>query len=178
MLFNSVKAASFVSTTKFYPLINWLLMKCIPPSLKKMQDNHFKFIADKVERRMNWEMERPDLISHTLKEAKEGKGMSRGEIDSTFAILATAGSETTATVLGGIMNYLTINPDKCDILVNKIRSRFQSESEINMAAVKDLPYLNAVIHEGLRLCPPVPWVSILHYKVLKLKVLSASYFTN
>ncbi|KAF2650406.1 cytochrome P450 [Lophiostoma macrostomum CBS 122681] len=158
MLFNSVKASSFVSAAKFYPLINWILLKCIPPSLRKMQDDHFRFIAEKVERRMNWEMERSDLIEHTLKEAKEGKGMSRGEIDSTFAILATAGSETTATVLGGIVNYLSINPDKSNILVHKIRSKFESESEINMESVKDFPYLNAVIHEGLRLCPPVPWI--------------------
>jgi hypothetical protein len=53
MLFNSIKGAFFIAATKFYPLIDWLLIKCIPPSLKKMQTDHFKFIPDKVGRRIN-----------------------------------------------------------------------------------------------------------------------------
>ncbi|KAF2470248.1 cytochrome P450 [Lindgomyces ingoldianus] len=147
MLFNSVKGASFVSAAK-----------CIPPRLKKMQNNHFKFIANKVGRRMNWEAERSDIIGHALKETKEGKGMSRDEIDSTFAIMATAGSETTATVLGGTINYLANNPDKCKLLAQEIRSSFKSKIKITMVKVRDLKYLNAVINEALRLCPPVPWI--------------------
>jgi cytochrome P450 len=36
LVFNSVKAASFVISARFYPLIDWLLMKCIPDSISKM----------------------------------------------------------------------------------------------------------------------------------------------
>ena len=107
---------------------------------------------------MYWETERSDLISHALSETKEGKGMSRDETDSTFAIMATAGSETTATVLGGAMLYLANNPDKCQILTQEIRASFESDIEITLSKVRDLGYLNAVIHEALRLCPPVPWI--------------------
>ena len=73
-------------------------------------------------------------------------------------MLVTAGSETTATVLGGILNYLATNSDKRDVLVEEVRSAFESEAEINIENVKGLPYLDAVIDEGLRLCPPVPWI--------------------
>jgi cytochrome P450 len=104
------------------------------------------------------EVERPDLIAYALKETQEGNGMSREEIESTFAVLVTAGSETTATALGGIMNCLVTNPAKRDLLVKEVRYKFESETEIAMEKVKDLPYLNAVINEGLRLCPPIPWI--------------------
>jgi hypothetical protein len=84
--------------------------------------------------------------------------MSREEIDSTYAVRTTARSERTATVLDSIINYLAANADKCDNLVEEVRTKFESETDITIEKVKGLPYLNAVINEGLRLCPPVPWI--------------------
>jgi hypothetical protein len=60
-----------------------LLMKLIPRSLKKMHDDHFKQIKDKVNRRLNWELERPDLMLHVIKyngTDKESEGMTLEEI--------------------------------------------------------------------------------------------------
>jgi cytochrome P450 len=83
LLFNSVKAASFVAAARFYPLIEFLLMKCIPPSLKKMQTDHYQQIVDKVDRRLNWEVQRPDLMSHVIQERPGEKGLSAAEISAT-----------------------------------------------------------------------------------------------
>lgn len=44
-------------------------------------------------------------------------------------------------------------PDKFSILQNEIRSPFPQETNITVNGVKDLLYPNAVIGEGLRLCP-------------------------
>jgi len=44
MMFNSVKAASFVATTRFYPLIDSMLEKCNPLLLNKIRTDHFNFI--------------------------------------------------------------------------------------------------------------------------------------
>ncbi|KAJ2989383.1 hypothetical protein NUW58_g3496 [Xylaria curta] len=157
LLFNSVKAASFVAAARFYPLIELLLMKCIPPSLKKMQRDHYLQIVNKIERRLNFELERPDIMSHVIA-GRDNEAFSREEINATFMVLTTAGSETTATVLGGTLNYLVLNPDKMATLVSEIRERFNSYETITLEALRALPYLNAVISEGLRLCPPIPWI--------------------
>ncbi|PQE23665.1 cytochrome P450 monooxygenase protein [Rutstroemia sp. NJR-2017a BVV2] len=109
LLFNSVKASGFVITARFYPWVERLLMKLISKSLKEMHSDHFKQIKNKVNRRLNWELERPDLMSHVIKHNgtdKESEGMTLEEIQVTFMILTTAGSETTATVLSGTVNYL------------------------------------------------------------------------
>lgn len=158
LLFNSVKAASFVVAARFYPWVEWMLMKCIPPSLQKVQLDHYQQIVDKVDRRLNWEMERPDIMSHVIQQCHDGKGMSNGEVNSTFMVLTTAGSETTATTLCGALNYLAAHPDKRSSLAREIRETFQAREEMTLDALRDLPYLNAVLQETLRLCPAIPWV--------------------
>ncbi|KAI1825512.1 cytochrome P450 [Xylaria intraflava] len=157
LLFNSVKAASFVAATRFYPWVEFILMKCIPKSLKKMQRDHYEQIVQKVQRRLNLELERPDIMSHVIAGNRKA-ALSPGEINATFMVLTTAGSETTATVLSGTMNYLVQNPDKLAILSNEIRERFHTYEDIDLDSLRTLPYLNASISEGLRLCPPIPWV--------------------
>lgn len=77
-------------------------------------------------------------------------------INATFLELTTGGSETTATVLSGTLNYLVNNRDKLSILEQEIRDL--EESGLSLSTLQDLPYLNAVLKEGLRLCPPVPWI--------------------
>ncbi|KAF3761394.1 cytochrome P450 [Cryphonectria parasitica EP155] len=157
LLFNSVKAASFVAAVRYYPVLEWLLMKCIPASLKEMQRQHFDQIADKVNRRLNWELERVDIMSHVIKGRKR-ETLDIGVINATFMVLTTAGSETTATVLSRTLNYLVNNPDKLTILANEILQKFQDPDDIKLDALQHLDYLDACISEGLRLCVPIPWV--------------------
>jgi len=158
LLFNSVKAASFVSAARFYPVLIFVLTKIIPPSLKKMARKHYLQIAEKVDRRMNYELERPDIMSHVIAQGDKKEGLSDGVIKATFQVLTTAGSETTATALSGTLNYLINEPEKLKELVKEIRGRFGSAEEITIDSVRGCEYLNACLHEGLRLCPPIPWV--------------------
>ncbi|PTB37888.1 hypothetical protein M441DRAFT_200670 [Trichoderma asperellum CBS 433.97] len=157
LLFNSVKAVSFVAAARLYPVVERILFMCIPPSLREMQRNHCQLISDKVNRRMNFELERPDIMSHVIQGA-ERQRLPQTTVDTTFMVLTIAGSETTATALSGTLNYLVNNTDKLDILKREIRQAFPEENDINLDALRKLPYLNAVINEGLRLCPPVPWI--------------------
>lgn len=130
-------------------------MKCILESIMKMQRVHYRQIVDEVQRRLSWEVERPDFISHVMKYHNE-KEMTVGEIQATFMILTTAGSETAVTVVSGTPNYLTADPDKLAILAKEVRSSFVREEEMTLESLSDLLYLNALISEGVRLCPPVP----------------------
>ena len=155
LIFNNFKASAFVAAVRFYPLLDSLLMKCLPKSVMQIQRDHYQLAVDKVHRRLNLETTRKDFMTEVIAH-NDDKGMSLSEIEATFNILIIAGSETTATVLTGTTNYLLQNPDILAILVAEVRGAFKDEKKITFAALKQLPYLNAVIEEGLRLCPPIP----------------------
>lgn len=65
-----------------------------------------------------------------------------------------AGGETTATFLAAATYYLLRNPASLSRLQGEITARFSSYAEINASAARQLPYLQAVIGEGLRLYAP------------------------
>jgi cytochrome P450 len=154
MVFNHFKAASLVTSTRFYPLLEKVLRMCLPAAVIKRQD-HFQSSKDKIHRRLERATKSVDIMSYVLDPNVEGS-MSIQEIETTFNILIIAGSETTASALSGTTNYLLRNPATLAKLVREIRGTYEVEAEINLSTLGKLPYLSAVIEEGLRMAPPVP----------------------
>lgn len=64
-----------------------------------------------------------------------------------------AGGETTATSLSAATFYVLKSPHVQARLEEEIRSRFKSYDEINATSAMQLPYLQAVIHEAMRMHP-------------------------
>ncbi|KAL5335406.1 cytochrome P450 [Aspergillus crustosus] len=157
LTFNTVKHAAYVQATRFYPAVEFILHKLIPESSKKMRRHYIQHVADRVQRRLGYELQRPDFVS-TMIGKDGGILLPFEEITSNFLTLAVAGSETTATTLTGTIGYLVNEPEILGNLEKEIRETFMSLADITIDAVQNLPYLNGVLHEGLRLCTPVPWV--------------------
>jgi len=84
------------------------------------------------------------------------KGMSEKEMIANAASLIIGGSESTATLLSGLIFHLLSTPRVLTLLQQEIRQTFTSPSAMSFAAVSQLPYLQACIEETLRLYPPVP----------------------
>lgn len=84
------------------------------------------------------------------------RGMSREEILRTSGLLIVAGSETSATLLSGVIFYLLKNPSTLERLTNDVRTGFPDIGEMTMQKLAKLPYLNACLQEALRMYPPVP----------------------
>jgi cytochrome P450 len=81
-------------------------------------------------------------------------GISIEELEDTCVQITLAGSETTASLLSGVVYYLLVNQSILETLVKEIRTTFHSEDEINMAGTSSLKYELAVIEECLRIFPP------------------------
>ncbi|KAL9608412.1 MAG: hypothetical protein Q9167_006760 [Letrouitia subvulpina] len=159
ILLSLFKAAFLMISTKFYPPIETALMYLIPQRIKQERVNHFEFTKSKVHQRLQLGeagQGKSDFMTYVLRHNDE-KGMSVPEIEATFSILVAAGSETTATALSGMMNYLLKDAERMRFLVNEIRAAFAHPSAITIDSVSKLAYLGAVIDEGLRLCQPVPF---------------------
>lgn len=70
-------------------------------------------------------------------------------------LIAThAGSETNATLLSGVLYTLAMRPDVARKLVAELDAAFTTTKQLDMAKLARLPYLNAVLEEGLRIYPP------------------------
>ena len=67
---------------------------------------------------------------------------------------SAAGGETVSTFLAGTTFHLLKEPSCYARLTHEVRSRFASYADIDATTVQQLPYLQAVINEGLRIYPP------------------------
>ena len=128
----------------------------IPKSMKARQDKVFSLNVAKVDRRIASKSEnRPDFLSYIIK-SKDGVAMPVQELYANSTLLVLAGSESTASGLAGITFQLLKHPEALKKAVEEIRSAFATENEIVPESVKRLPYLAAMVSEGLRMYPPFP----------------------
>ena len=111
--------------------------------------------ADPYNRRLQIEPLRIDFLTKMIA-TREENGTSFRQLQSQADMMVVAGSETTATSLSGIIYYLSHNKKAYETLANEVRSTFTRYEDITARATEPLPYLQAVIEEGLRIYPPIP----------------------
>lgn len=112
-----------------------------------------QWLIRRMSRRIQQEPSRPDFLTKLIAE-REKNGTSLQELTAQAGMLVRAGSETTATSLSALTYYLCRNPRVYQKLAQEIRGRFTTYEQIDAHAVGSVPYLTAVIEEGLRLFPP------------------------
>ncbi|KAK5655124.1 hypothetical protein OQA88_6023 [Cercophora sp. LCS_1] len=160
LIFENLKFNGAMIAARFYPLVDGMLAKMIPATLVEAKKLHERLIADKVRRRLDGGGKRLDLMAgvQAAVEEKNGKGLSMRIVNAMFGELAVAGSETSAMALSAAVNLLMHNRDKMEVPVKEVRGRFRRYEEIDAQSTRDVAYLNAVLNEVLRLCPPVPYM--------------------
>lgn len=155
-IFAALKAGTFLRAMKYFPILAAFGEKLVPRSLIKLRDQHFAYSAERVTKRIEQkELDRPDIWHLVLKQEDE-KALTLKEMHSNASLFMGAGTETTATELSGTIYYLLKNPTKMARLVKEIRGAFPTAQDISMEKLAQIPYLFAVLEEGLRMYPPVP----------------------
>ncbi|KAL8761584.1 MAG: hypothetical protein Q9184_002292 [Pyrenodesmia sp. 2 TL-2023] len=156
-IFSHFKSATLLASIRFYPSLFGALMYLLPASVLRKQQEHFQLAKEKVQRRLNLEKERPDFLQCVLEHQSQGVNcLTEAEIERTAATIIVAGSETTGTCLAGILNHVLKDQEVQDRVVHEIRTQYSSSDDIDQDSLARLPYLGAVIQEGLRIAPPVP----------------------
>ena len=157
-LFSGLKAGSIMTGFTYFPVLR-LLGFCIPLFIKNILRlplyRHFQYSIDQVNKRLARKTERPDIMKFVLEHNHEG-GLSKDELDTQMQLLVFAGSETAAATCSAVTWFLLKNPEMMRRLQRELRDAFQTFEEIEIPKASKLPYLNAVLQEGLRLHPPAP----------------------
>jgi cytochrome P450 len=115
-----------IAGVRFYPPVATVLMALIPASVRKPAIKNRAMAKEKVHRRLNLEKERNDFMTPVIRELNAGS-MTIPEIEGPFNTVIVAGSETTATILSRITNYLTRDSVVMNDLCEEIRSTFHRE---------------------------------------------------
>lgn len=156
ILFSYLKGMSIAAAPRYYPTTNFIFQKLIPQNIIEEQKRHTQYANNMINKRLDSKTDRPDFMKSFMEKNVNFETMSREEILSTFNFIIVAGSETPATTLTGIFNNLVKHEKIMKRLCTEIRSKFKEEKDITIDAIEDLPYLEAVLNEGLRMCNPIP----------------------
>ena len=156
-IFKAIKRVQLDRVANAYPPLQWAmsLRDNLIPKANEARTQHAQYSAQAANGRMALETDRKDFMSYILRHNDE-KGMTLSEIKQTSKVLVLAGSETTATLLSGCTYHLVQNSEKLKRLQDEVRGTFKTDDEITLASAAQLPYLQAVLEESLRLYPPVP----------------------
>jgi cytochrome P450 len=156
-LFNFFKGMIIVAAARFFPTTEFLLQRMIPKYILERQKEHTDFTNRKILQRLELKVNRPDFITPFLDEMEQSEDkMSLGEIQSTFAIILVAGSETTATTLLGVFFKLASHPETQERFYKLLKEKYNSSTDITVESTKGFDYLDAIIQESMRLCYAVP----------------------
>ena len=155
----SIKLNYLLINIRHFPIINSMLKPLegflvLPEIIKQHKDYRDRATA-KLNRRLNsTTVDRYNIVSQILKSEDHTEGLTPNEVLLNSMQFINAASETTATALTGIVNHLLQNPEFLSKLEDEVR-QFSSLSELILSALKQLPYINAVLKESLRIYNPI-----------------------
>ncbi|KAK1772874.1 cytochrome P450 [Phialemonium atrogriseum] len=127
----------------------WLL----PWLTVRVRKKHSMFSRAKVKQRLEAKTARQDFLTNLVSKVHSG-AVPEEEMTAHASTLIIAGGETTATCMVAAVYYLLKSPPALEKLASEIRTRYTSYSEIDANSALQLPYLQAVINEALRIHPP------------------------
>ncbi|KAM0327966.1 hypothetical protein ACHAQA_005365 [Verticillium albo-atrum] len=131
-----------------------LLRRAMPSEHDRVGLGKFIAVAKKtVAERIALNKPQQDMLGSFL-----AHGLTREEAEGEALVQVLAGSETTATAMRMTMVYLMTTPAAYSALAKEVRDASDAgllSVPIQDAEARTLPYLQAVIREGLRVFPPV-----------------------
>jgi cytochrome P450 len=155
----AIEQASRRLATTGSRLQNLVLSLFAPTELREQRKKHLEYSREKIMRRIQQtgNNQHRDFLYYLMNQ-KDKDNLNQDEIIVNGALFIIAGSETTGSFMAGLFNHLLRpkNRQIYDKLVAEIRDTFTSDEDITYENLTKLPWLTAVLEEGLRIFPSAP----------------------
>jgi len=159
-VFDSIRAIPIAQLIQYYPLLQAIFDLVEPQSIRDMKYNHFRFSADRVDRRLERGSDKPDIWNLVLS-AQDDKKLSLEEMYCHADVFMLAGSETSVPVDVALTYSRLCIQDNHAPRTHEARSRFQKEEAITMESTAPLKYLNACKNLNLVTHPILLYLSTI-----------------
>lgn len=158
--FHAKFSAVRIALSRFSPLDTFLGLFLLTVTRKARRRN-WSVITGALGRRLarkDAQEKRSDLLTALVDRLDEGQraGITKAEMMSNGLAFVIAGTQLNTNILSTATYLLLRHRDKLARLVEEVRGRFADEGEITVQGTHDLPYLDAVINETLRIRHPTP----------------------
>ncbi|CAG9980389.1 unnamed protein product [Clonostachys byssicola] len=137
-----------------------LLRLLAPPELRQQRVRHLEYSREKILKRIaapGGNSAHRDFLHYLLRQGDK-ENLNQDEIIVNGALFIIAGSETTGSFMTGLFNHL-LRPENrraYERLRDEIRGEFARDEDITFERLSRLPWLGAVLEEGLRIFPSAP----------------------
>ncbi|KAJ5735332.1 Short-chain dehydrogenase/reductase SDR [Penicillium malachiteum] len=150
---------ALIDVFKRFPTVAAVINFLFPNKIRKLTEQtrqNENMAISLVERRIQRQTNRKDFLTRIL-EQRDSKEVSDLQLAAHSSDFVLAGSDTTATALSCIIYHLLHNPAVLSRSQQECRGTFSSYEAIMASSTLRLKYLQAVILEGLRIYPPLPF---------------------
>ncbi|KAM0809587.1 hypothetical protein AB5N19_09931 [Seiridium cardinale] len=159
VMYSHIKANIPLNMSKYFPIMRPIFSRLsIGKELVEKRQSSYDEGLRMLNKRMSNPDDRGDFTGYMLQSlnGEDKRSVSFDEVHVNGTLLVLAASETTGSLLCGLMFYILANDTVRSRLEEEIHSAFEDESQITLAAATNLPFLHAVVEETLRIYPPVP----------------------
>nr|ULA45393.1 cytochrome P450 monooxygenase NecB [Nectria sp. HLS206] len=127
------------------------------PGLGRDWFRFMKYCCERVDERISAKVDSPDIMATLLKAPNKDLNPRerRKLLEGDSQLIIVAGSDTTAATLTNLLYELVKNSKYIDMVRDEL-TPFVQGSFVDFRNIQNLPILNGVIYETLRMHPPVP----------------------
>ncbi|PLN76820.1 benzoate 4-monooxygenase cytochrome P450 [Aspergillus taichungensis] len=133
-------------------MIKWMLRRLLRKGIRaRSEQARMRLINEQLRSSHH----RRDIMVEVMERAGTSD-LPEAEIAENFSAIMLAGFHTTQNALCAVIYFVLTHPESHAKLLRELQSAFHSAEDVSWEVAQQLPYLDAVITEALRLYPPVP----------------------
>ncbi|XP_065855057.1 cytochrome P450 76A1-like [Euphorbia lathyris] len=161
-----METSGYANVADYFPWLKWVdpqgLRRKMEKELGKALEIASEFVKERIEEVKVSESKRKDFLDVLLEFKGNGKDepekISDHDVNIFILEIFMAGSETTSSTNEWALTELLLHPDSMKKAKSEILSVVGPNKKLQESHIENLPFLQAIVKETLRLHPPIPFL--------------------